>query len=258
VSAVPGTAVILAAGRGARLGPRGLLHPKGFIEMGGETLVERSLRCLRAQGVRRVVIVTGHLQDRYQALARRHAGVVELVHNPRYADSGSMHSLHAARGALQDEDAFWLLESDLVYEQRALDEIARREEGSALLMSGPTGSGDEVYVAVADGRLRDLSKQRERLADAPAGELVGISRIDRACFGHMLAHAERVFCGTLRLEYEQALVAAAARVPVACLLVPDLAWSEIDTEEHWRRVHHHVHPEIVRRDASRPSAGSGA
>ena len=42
-----------------------------------------------------------------------------MVHNPDYADSGSMYSLYCARDVI--DEGFLLLESDLIYESRALD-----------------------------------------------------------------------------------------------------------------------------------------
>ena len=244
----PSSAVILGAGLGSRFGQRGLLRPKGFIEFGGQPIIEMSILKMRDAGIGRVLIVTGHLADFYQELAGRYPELVELVHNPRYAESGSMYSLYCAREQINDD--FWLFESDLVYERKALDELMSISKGTALLMSGPTGSKDEVYIEAADGLLRNMSKQREKLASV-AGELVGICRVSMDCYAQMNVYAEEIFEQTLRLEYEQALVAAAKILPVECHLLDDLAWSEIDTEEHWQRVNEQVYPAIVSRDRLR-------
>lgn len=246
---VPRTAVILAAGMGTRLGERGELAPKGFLQFDDSPIIERSIALMREAGVERVVIVTGHLQDFYQALAERLSGVVELVHNPQYAQSGSMYSLYLARTLLTE--TFWLFESDLVYEHNALDELAQVASGSALLLSGPTGSMDEVYAEAEQDLLVNLSKDRAALGPNVLGELVGICRIEPDCLARMCQHAERIFVDTLRLEYEQALVGAARGGPVHCRLVSDLAWSEVDTEAHWLRVKERVYPEILRRDETR-------
>ena len=57
------SALILAAGRGIRMGPRGQLRPKGLLEIDGVPLVARSINLLRARGIPRIRIVTGHLDD---------------------------------------------------------------------------------------------------------------------------------------------------------------------------------------------------
>src|SRR6056297_2112986 len=139
------TAVIMAAGRGTRLKSRGQQAPKGFLQLGRKPIIEESLQRLQAAGVERIVIVTGHLSEFYEELASRYKGLVETVHNPKYANSGSMYSLFQARMVLGAEPIF-LLESDLIYEQRALSELQSDPRGSVILLSGLTNSNDEVWV----------------------------------------------------------------------------------------------------------------
>lgn len=222
------TAVILAAGRGVRLKELGTQIPKGFLRLGERPIVEESIARLRGAGVRRIVVVTGHLDHFYRRLAG-----IELVHNPRYAESGSMYSLYLARDALRGS-GFLLLESDLIYEGRALSAVQAHAARNVLLVSGATNSGDEVYVEAPGGRLANLSKQRAEIGEL-FGELVGITRVSPPLLDAMVAAAEARFRETLRMEYEQALVAAARTVPVDCLLVPDLVWAEIDDAQHLER-----------------------
>jgi choline kinase len=99
------TAVILAAGRGTRLGKLGTEMPKGFLKLGDRPIIEDSLHKLVAVGVRSVVIVTGHLVNFYEELAAKQRGLVKIVHNPRYMELGSLYSLqvaleHTARAGL--------------------------------------------------------------------------------------------------------------------------------------------------------------
>jgi choline kinase len=237
------TAVILAAGRGVRLKELGTRIPKGFLRLGERPIVEESIARLRAAGVSRLVIVTGHLEHHYRDLAARLGGRIELIHNPRYADSGSMYSLYLARETLGQAD-FLLLESDLIYEDRALAAIGAHPDRNVLLVSGATASGDEVYVEARDGRLVNLSKQRAEIGEL-FGELVGITRVSPPLYGAMLAAAEARFRESLRMEYEHALVAAARVEPVACLLVGDLLWAEIDDAQHLERAARQVYPRIA-------------
>ena len=53
-------AVIVAGGLGSRFGDRTKLMPKGFIEIEGVAMVERSVRKLIASGVEEIIIGTGH------------------------------------------------------------------------------------------------------------------------------------------------------------------------------------------------------
>jgi len=245
----PAAAVILAAGMGTRL--QGVFSelPKGFIEIGGEALIRRSLRLLQERGIERIVIVSGHLGEAYEALASEIPGV-EVVENPAFATTGSMASLACALEVLKED--FLLLESDLFYEERALDVLLQGEAPDALLASGPTGATDEVWIEDRDGFLRAMSKDPAELHHV-YGELVGIVRISAALAGRM-AHAFAAFTaaqGHGQMAYEtDALVEAAAHHPVALCRVPDLLWGEVDYESHYLRVRDEIWPRWEGRQAS--------
>ena len=64
----------------------------------------------------------------------------------------------------------------------------------------------------------------------------------------MQREALTAFERSLRYDYEtDCLVAVAPRHAIACPLVPDLVWSEIDDAEHLRRAREQIYPEIRRR-----------
>jgi 2-aminoethylphosphonate-pyruvate transaminase len=229
-------AVILAAGMGTRLRPIGHQGPKGALALGGESLVNGSIERLQRAGIEQITIVTGYRPEYYQALAEARPGLIRTIHNADFADSGSMYSLYLARGAVGAD--FLLLESDLIYEQRALSALLDHPAGSLVLLSGRTDAGDEVYVeSDARQQLVAMSKRRDALGPTVAGELVGICKVSRALFAGMCDYAGAHFAsGDLHLDYEtDALVAAAQTLPVHCLTVDDLLWSEIDDERHYRR-----------------------
>lgn len=251
MSRVPRVALILAAGRGVRLGPRGTERPKGFLQLGDRPIVEESIERLTDAGVERVVVVTGHLRGFYEDLAARHPGVVETVHNPRFAESGSLYSLYCARERIEED--LLLVESDLAYERRALEAVCAPAHDDVVLVSGPTHSRDEVWVATRpDGSLTGMSKDRACLEGEPGailGELVGITRCSWALLSELAAVMESRLAETLHLEYEaDGLVAAGRARPLFCELVDDLAWCEIDDEEHLRRARELVYPRIRERD----------
>lgn len=246
-----GSAVILAAGMGTRL--RGELtdRPKGFLQLGDRPIIEESIELLASAGIADVLIVTGHCADYYTALAGRDSRV-RTVHNERYAQSGSMYSLYCARAAIDGD--FLLLESDLVYEPRALQTLLDQPSADAILLSGPTGAGDEVYVAAPDGRLLGMSKDPGQLGAPVSGELVGISRVSASLYGIMLELAARAFESSLFYDYETGcLVDAGRQHPIACPLVSDLVWTEIDDPAHLQRARQTVYPEIRRRVAAAAS-----
>jgi mannose-1-phosphate guanylyltransferase / phosphomannomutase len=71
--------MILAAGRGTRLGRLGLTIPKVLLEVGGEPMLARHLRYLVDQGFHRVVINVHHLADRIESFVDGYRGPAEVL-----------------------------------------------------------------------------------------------------------------------------------------------------------------------------------
>ena len=66
--------MILAAGRGTRLGPLGETTPKPLLEVGGRTLLDRVARRLVEAGADRLIVNVHHHADRIE----RHLAALEL------------------------------------------------------------------------------------------------------------------------------------------------------------------------------------
>ena len=242
------TAVILAAGMGSRLREELDDRPKGLLELGDRPIVEESILKLGRAGIERIVVVTGYMREAYEELAGSFPELVVTVHNEVYDRSGSMYSLYCAREHL-DRD-FLLLESDLIYERRALTEVLECASDSCLLLSEWTHAGDEVFVSTRDGRLVDMSKDPSSLADTPSGELVGITKVSTELFRHMERFSEEAFQRSLMVDYEtDCLVGVAPIHPIMCRVVEGLSWAEIDDPDHLARARASVYPAIRARDA---------
>lgn len=242
------TAVILAAGVGARLRAVAGRTPKGLLPVGDTTPVARVVGLLRERGFRKIVLVVGFEAYQYDALAAAHP-VITVVRNDGYATTGSMASLGCALPHVAGD--FLLLESDLVFEARALDTVLADGSANVVLASGPTAATDEVWVETEGTELRRLSKNRGELGHV-AGEFVGVCRISRRLAAGMDAALQRHVArrGDARMDYETgALVEAARTCPVRVALVADLLWGEIDDLFQYERVTTRIFPEILAREA---------
>lgn len=218
--------------------------PKGLIPVGGTPIIQQSVATLRAHGVGRIVIVTGHLSDQYAALFAGRD--VELVHNPRYATTGSLLSL--AVGLEQVDGACVIAESDLIYAPQALAPLDC--QSNRFLVSGPTGAGDEVYVwadTQADGKhlLADISKNRAARPDAPLGEMVGLTALTAEAVPLMREAAAQELARNPEEHYEPGVVALTHKVAVECPLIADLPWAEIDDETMLERAERLVYPRVL-------------
>ena len=238
-------AVVLAAGMGTRLKEEGKTKPKGFLQLGKYAIIQESIDKLLRAGIRQIIIVTGHHFEFYERLKESYPGIIETVYNSQYAWSGNMYSLYCARARLLED--FLLVESDLVYEERALSEILRFPKDNGVLLSGPTASGDEMYVAVNGERIVGLSKDLSQIGSNIAGELVGITKVSRFLFKEMIAVAEVMFRRSLQVTYDMdCLTTVASSYPLYYHLVSDLIWSEIDDPLELKRVKTSIYPAILK------------
>lgn len=245
-------AVIMAGGLGSRLKDKTKDMPKGFLEINGEAIVERSVKKLFAHGVEEVIIGTGHCSEWYEALAKKYAGI-RLTKNENYAETGSMGTLECCAPLVKD--SFFLLESDLIYDDIGLFALINDERKNILLASGKTKSGDEVYIEqTEDGSLLKLSKNRDDIKN-PAGELVGISKLTKETLTEMVRFAEKHHKDQAKMEYETAMAHVSANLgskhKIAIKKINHYAWREIDDENHLESAIHTVYPLIIENESLR-------
>jgi choline kinase len=252
------TAVILAAGMGSRLQDiTNDMLPKGLIKLNGKSLVERSIEKLRSLGIEKIYIVTGHLHEFYDELAKE-KNYIEIRRNRKYKATGSMTSLSILEDELKED--FLLLESDLIYEVYGLIKVLEHKDDDCVLLSGRTNSGDECYVEVRDENLYKISKNKEEIKTV-YGELVGISKISIELYKEMLKQYKnfnnKIFdyenekysfkfedSKTRKYDYENAIFDAARKRKVGYLKIENLIWGEIDDRSHLERIKKIILPRL--------------
>ena len=195
--------------------------------------------------------MTGFESKYYGQLAKRINGI-RIIHNKDYVCSGSMYSLCCAKELLSS--SFILLESDIVYEMRALEKLMATHKPNAILTSDPTSTGDEVWVEMRGERVRSISKhianhKRAKRFSSVLSEMVGISKISPTFFKMMLEYAESYFNRSdWHLDYEECISNIAHKMDVCSCKIGDLLWGEIDDQSQFRRVQAEVFPKILRRE----------
>jgi len=235
------TAVIMAAGMGTRFGQYTEKIPKGFVECGGLSMVERSIRTLIDCGVERIIIGTGYHKESYDALREQYPQI-ECVFSPRYAETNSMYTLYNCREAIGNDD-FLLLESDLIFERKAITSLMECPEPDVMLITPVTKFQDQYYVEYRepDHRLTRCSTVESDL-DAK-GELVGIHKLSANFYKEMCADYAKQVDEKPKLGYEYELLQMSQRIrKVYVLKVEGLKWYEIDDPDDLAYAEEHVLP----------------
>jgi len=238
-------AVILAAGMGSRL--RGTIEdkPKGFLQLGNKPIIEESITRLIRIGITKIVIVTGYKSEFYDTLKEKYPFVV-TIKNEQFENTGSMYSLFIANKLIEND--FLLLESDLIYEYKALQVTQNSAFNNCMLLSGKTNSGDEVYVGIDENRIVNLSKNPDEIKKV-GGELVGISKISYDLYQMMVEQSEKQFTENRQYQYEDCFSDLSSLKEINYELVEDLAWIEIDDKNHFTKAKGKIFPLVQKRDS---------
>lgn len=237
-------AVILAAGIGSRLRQVHSDKPKGFLQIGDNPIIEDSIAKLIYNGIQNIVIVTGYNNSFYDDLKKKYP-FIKTIKNDFFETTGSMFSLFTAREIIDND--FLLLESDLLYESNALQSLLNSSYNNAILLSGKTDAGDEVYVGVSGNRIVNMSKNKSEIRNL-GGELVGISKISLDLYKKMVSYFDSRENKKTNYHYEDCLTDLAGDNEINFQLIDDLAWIEIDDEQHHKRAVETIYPLICRRD----------
>lgn len=220
------TAVIMAAGLGTRFGQMTEKKPKGFVSFNGKPMILHSIRTLIDCGIQRIIIGTGYKREAYEALKEKYPQI-ECVFSPRYAETNSMYTLFNIRETIGNDD-FILLESDLVFEKKAITSLLECPYDSAMLITPLTKFQDQYYVEMDKNSVL-IKCSTDKAKINPSGELVGIHKLSNFFYKIMCIEYEKVIDQKPKLGYEYQILHMSKHVmPINVLKVDGLQWYEID------------------------------
>jgi dTDP-glucose pyrophosphorylase len=163
-------ALILAAGRGSRLGPLSADQNKCLVPIGGRAVIEFSLDNAIAAGAREAVIVVGYRgDDIVRAVGRSYRSLsIEYVHQEM--PSGVVDAMSCARDALAAGDFVLFFADELLVGPRHDAMVRQFEQESLFALIGIVPETDpaeiaKTYEVVQDattGLVRRLVEKPER------------------------------------------------------------------------------------------------
>jgi len=233
-------AVILAAGKGARLNATLGDKPKCLVRLGGRSLIERQIVSLRSIGIQDIVVVVGCQAEEVCRTCGPH---ITCVENTRYAQTNSLYSLWLARPLLSD--GFVVLNCDVLFHPQLLADLISARHEDALLIAydeGPLGN-EEMKIKTRRGRVVEISKTLDP-ADAD-GENVGIVKFGRAGAALLTELlGQRVAAGGLREWAPRAFADFARLRSLHAIGTRGYPWTEIDFPEDYERAVTEILPAI--------------
>ncbi len=233
--------VILAAGRGKRLGAKADGLPKCLLQVGGEPILEHQLRALSEVGASPVLVVVGYGADLVRETLRDRA---ETLLNSRYDATNSLVSLWLARDWVKG--AVIVLNCDVLFGREALELLVRAGPDHLAYDSTSGRAAEHMKVLIRDGAVADLSKGLPAVLSA--GENVGMvylgAETARAVFDKA---GELVAAGREDAFWAEALRAVMVSARIRGVDVAHVPWVEVDTPFDLDRARREVWPAIADR-----------
>jgi choline kinase len=170
-------AIILAAGRGSRLGALTAGRPKCLVELANKPLIQRQIEALRRGGVSTIGIVRGYQGNMIQVED------VTYFENPRWAETNMVMSLAAAESWLRSHPVV-VSYADIFYEHDVVRDLAS-SSGDLVVAYDPHWqelwtrrfadplSDAETFQMDAGGNLVDIGRRAQRI-DEIQGQYMGL------------------------------------------------------------------------------------
>lgn len=168
--------VILAAGMAKRLRPLTDEKPKCLLEVGGKTLLQRTVDTMISAGIKEFVVVTGYRENMIREFltARYPQYTINFIDNPDYEHNNNIFSLWLAMEKLHGTEVL-LMDSDILCDPEAVRRVARKTVPALAMQQHELGEEEMKIVVDAEGRITEISKTCSP-KDA-IGESVGIEKM---------------------------------------------------------------------------------
>ena len=178
-------AVILAAGRGSRLGSLSDDRPKCMVELANKPLIHRQIAALRRGGSSSIGVVRGYLGNRIAV------DNVTFFENPRWAETNMVMSLAAAAPWLQSGSVL-VSYADIFYSHEVIRDLAA-SPGDLVVAYDPRWkslwterfedplSDAETFQMDSQGNLTDIGR-RPTCMDDVQGQYMGLLKFTPAAW----------------------------------------------------------------------------
>ena len=167
-------AIIMAAGKGSRLGDLTKDIPKSLLKINGKTLLEINISMLHQYGIWDITIVTGYQDQKIEKITMGVPGI-RLVYNPFYEFTNVIGSYFMGMQYIYDD--FIYLHADTICEKDIFEDLLKADGDIVLPVDTKPCDEEAMKVRIDDGKIVELTKQMP--VEEAAGEFIGIAKIKK-------------------------------------------------------------------------------
>lgn len=197
------TYIILSAGKGLRLQPLTLNHPKSLYKLDDKTtILQRLVRKIRKyDSEAEIVVVVGYMYKHIQLELEEDN--VKFVHNPYYSATSSMGSLWFARDFLQRENVT-IINGDIVMSDKLTQDIVCQHTDLPFVLLDSTHKDANKYNVQIQG---DLVCVMSKNLTEYAGNYASVTKLDAVSSRFLLEQVNQMVNEEMyNLFFEDALV----------------------------------------------------
>lgn len=233
--------IILAAGRGIRMGSLGATIPKGLLKINGLSLIERQIKSLRACTIKKIYAVVGFAED---TVKQAFGDDLNYIYNPRWDTANNIYSLYLAREVA--DKGFVLINSDDLFHHSILTSLLTYNHPDAISIDDRKKLGEEeIKVTLKNGFLCEINKTMD--AKIAHGEYIGLAKFGPQGAQELFAVLDDfVKRDDVDGWYEEAFEVLGQRRPISGVSTKGLPWIEIDTPEDFEKAENEIMPAISR------------
>ena len=197
------TYIILSAGRGVKLQPLTLNHPKSLYKLDDKTtILQRLVRKIRKYDAEaEIVVVIGYMYNQIQK--ELEDDNVKFVHNPFFSATSSMGSLWFAKDYLQRENVT-IINGDIVVSDNLMKEVVCQHTDYPYVLLDSTHKDDNKYNVQIQG---DLVCVMSKNLTEFVGNYASVTKLDAVSSRFLLEQLNQMVNDEMyNLFFEDALV----------------------------------------------------
>ncbi len=221
------TYIILSAGKGVKLQPLTLNHPKSLYKLDDNTtILQRLVRKIRKCDLNaEIVVVVGYMCN--QIKKELEDDNVKFVHNPFYSVTSSMGSLWFAKGYLQRENVT-IINGDIVASDELLnDVVCQHTDYPCVMLDSSHRDANKYNVQVQGDLVCVMSKNLTQFL----GNYASIIKLDAVSSRFLLEQLNQMVNEEMyNLFYEDALVQMIFQKNFELYYkdIKEYGWTEVD------------------------------
>jgi choline kinase len=228
-------AVVLAAGKGSRLGNFTVNLPKSLLPLNdkNETLLDYNLGRLQEMDLKKIIIVTGFNSLNIEHHISKYKNI-EIIYNPFWNYCNVLGSLYLALDSIKDD--FLFLHADTLADKEIWDMLIATKGEMELPFQRKKCGEEEMKVRLQGDTIIEISKEIDSAkAD---GEFLGIAKFEKITVPFFKSKSEELFKQGDLNHYMESIIQAAInenKFHIKAMDILNHNFVEVDFEEDYIR-----------------------